>query len=129
VSNSALNIAELRDAIASADAKAAFDVIVEGFLASGEFHVAAHQQGFLESLRIKRGDEFCFAVVPNDEWVLAYIRKPELRRERIKPEMVMAAFPDARLTNKGEITLRVSDAISANRWLQLIFAAEKSEQS
>jgi hypothetical protein len=41
----------------------------------------------------------------------------------------MAAFPDARLTNKGEITLRVSDAISANRWLQLIFAAEKSEQS
>ncbi len=122
-----MNIADLRDEIATADAKAAFDVIVEGFSASGEFSLAAHEQGFLNSLRIKRGDDFCFAAVPDEQWVLTYIRKPELRRGRIKPEAVMAEFPDARLTNKGEVTLRLSDAISALRWLQLIQAADRDE--
>ena len=122
-----MNIADLRDEIATADAKAAFDVIVDGFAQSAEFTLSAHEQGFLNSLRIKRGDDFCFAAVPDEQWVLAYIRKPELRRGRIKPEAVMAEFPDARLTNKGEVTLRLSDAISALRWLQLIQAADRDE--
>ena len=117
-----MNIADLRDEIATADVKAAFDVIVEGFLASGEYSMAAHEQGFLNSLRIMRGEEFCFAAIPNDEWVLTYIRKPELRRGLIKPEAVMAEFPDARLTNKGEVTLRIHNANTALRWLQLIRA-------
>jgi hypothetical protein len=124
-----LNIADLRDEIAAADAKAAFDVIVEGFSSSGEFSVAAHEQGFLNSLRIKRGEEFCFAAIPNEEWVLTYIRRPELRRGKIKPEVVLAEFPEARLTKIGEVTLRISDAGTAARWLQLIKAAESSEQS
>jgi hypothetical protein len=124
-----VNIAGLRDEIASADAKAAFDVIVEGFSSSGEFSVAAHEQGFLNSLRIKRGEEFCFAAIPNEEWVLTYIRRPELRRGKIKPEMVAVGFPEARLTKTGEVTLRISDASTAARWLQLIKAAESSEQS
>jgi hypothetical protein len=123
VSNQAVNIADLRDEIASADAKAAFDVIVEGFSASAEFSLTAHEQGFLNSLRIKRGEEFCFAVIPNDEWVLTYIRKPELRQGRITPEAVIAAFPDARLTKQGEVTLRIQDASTAARWLGLIQAS------
>jgi len=117
-----VNIADLRGEIGTADAKAAFDVIVEGFSTTGEYTVVAHEQGFLNSLRILRGDDFCFAAIPNAEWVLAYIRKPELRREKIKPDVVMAAFPDARLTNKGEVTLRIQDAKTAVRWLQLIRA-------
>lgn len=115
-----MNIADLRGEIVTADAKAAFDVIVEGFSNTGEYMVVAHEQGFLNSLRILRGEDFCFAAIPNDEWVLAYIRKPELRREKIKPEVVLAAFPEARLTNKGEVTLRIEDAKTAVRWLQLI---------
>jgi hypothetical protein len=119
-----VNIADLRDEIATADAKAAFDVIVEGFSASGEFSVAPHEQGFLNSLRIMRGEEFCFAAIPNDEWVLAYIRKPELRRGRITPDAVMAEFPDARLTKQGEVTLRIQDANTAGRWLHLVQASQ-----
>ena len=125
MSDRALNIADLRDEIASADAKAAFDVIVEAFSSSGDFTVAAHEQGFLNSLRIKRGEEFCFAGIPNDEWVLAYIRKPELRRGRIKPDLVFAAFPEARLTSSGEITLRISDPKTAQRWIDMIQAADQ----
>ena len=129
MSNQTLDIADLRDEIETADAKAAFDVIVEGFSTSGEFSVATHEQGFLNSLRIKRDEEFCFAAVPADEWVLTYIRKPELRRGKITPEMVMAAFPDARLTSSGEITLRISDAGTALRWLDLVRSTESSEKA
>ncbi|MDP3263730.1 MAG: hypothetical protein U1E06_07065 [Tabrizicola sp.] len=121
-----MKIADLRDEIATADAKAAFDLIVEGFSNSGDFSVSAHEQGFLNSLRIKRGDEFCFAAIPNDEWVLGYIRKPELRRGKITPEAFMTAIPEARLTNKGEITLRIPDAKTATRWLETIRAAQQS---
>lgn len=118
-----MKIADLRDEIVAAGAKAAFDVIVDGFTALAGFSVHAHEQGFLNSLRINRGDDFCFAAIPNDEWVLVYIRKPELRRGKLTPEMVMAAFPEARLTNKGEVTLRISDAATAARWLDMIRAA------
>jgi hypothetical protein len=128
VSDQVLNIADLRDEISSADAKAAFDVIVEAFSSAGDFTVAAHEQGFLNSLRIKRGEEFCFAAIPNDEWVLTYIRRPELRRGKITPQMVTAAFPEARLTNSGEVTLRISDAGTALRWLEVIKSGEGPEE-
>lgn len=126
MSSHAVNIADLRDEIVAADAKAAFDVIVEGFSNSGDFSVFAHEQGFLNSLRIMRDEEFCFAAIPNDEWVLGYIRRPELRRGKIDPEAVLSAIPEARLTNKGEVTLRISDAKTAKRWLEVIRAAQQS---
>lgn len=125
--NEPLDIADLREEIATADAKAAFDLIVEGFSTSEDFTVATHEQGFLNSLRVKRGEEFCFAAVPDDAWVLTYIRKPELRRGKITSEAVMAAFPDARLTSSGEITLRISDAATAARWLEMIRSADKGQ--
>ncbi len=126
MSDRVLNIADLRAEIASADAKAAFDVIVEAFSSLSGFAVAAHEQGFLNSLRVRRGEEFCFAGIPNEDWVLAYIRKPELRRGRIKPELVFATFPEARLTSKGEITLRIHDLKTAKRWIEMIQAADQS---
>ena len=115
-----LTIADLRGEIASADAKAAFDGLVDGFSAIEGLRLIPHHKGFINTLRVLRGDDYCFSNIPNDEWVLAYIRKPELRRGRLTPERVMAAFPDARLTSKGEITLRIRDARTAARWIDMI---------
>lgn len=117
-----MKISDLRDEIVAPEAKAAFDVLVDGFAALAGFSVQAHEQGFLNSLRVRRGDDFCFAAIPNDEWVLAYIRRPELRRGQLTPESVMAAFPEARLNNKGEIILRIRDAATAAQWLEMIRA-------
>lgn len=114
-----MNLTDLRDEIGAADAKAAFDVLVNGFSSRPDFSVHAHEQGFLNSLRIWRGDDFCFAAIPNDDWVLAYVRKPELRRGRLNFEDVVAEFPDARLNKSGEITLRIHDAATAERWLSM----------
>lgn len=118
-----MEIAELRDEIVSERAKAAFDVISAGFSAASGFDVRTHEQGFLNSLRIFRGEEFCFALTPNDEWVLAYIRKPELRREVLSFEKVKEIFPEARMTKAGEITLRIKEKAEAEQWLALALSA------
>lgn len=117
-----MNLNDLREEITAADAKSAFDVLVAGFSSRAEFSVHAHEQGFLNSLRILLGDDFCFAAIPNDEWVLAYIRKPALRHGLSTYENVVAEFPDARLNNNGEITLRIRDAATAERWLSVALA-------
>lgn len=119
-----MNIDDLRGEIASSDAKAAFDTLVAGFGALAGLSMAAHEQGFLNSLRIFRDSDYGFAVVPNDDWVLAYIRKPELRRGKLLPETVFEQFPDARMTSGGEITLRIRDAQTAARWLDMIRDAD-----
>jgi len=118
-----LNIPDLRDEIVAAGAKEAFDILVEGFSASGAFTLHPHEQGFKNSLRIHRGEELCLALAPHADWVLAYIRKPELRRGRLDADAVLARFPAARLTTKGEITLRIEDATTAGSWLDMIRAA------
>lgn len=118
-----LTIADLRAEIVSADAKAAFDVIVDGFSDHVGLTIVPHHKGFINTLRVLRGEEYCFSNIPNDEWVLAYIRKPELRRGHLTPEAVMAVFPGARLNRKGEVTLRIHDAATAIRWLEFIMNA------
>ncbi len=115
-----LTVSDLREAIASAGAKAAFDTLVDGFSALSGFTVRAHEQGYLNSLRIYRGEDWCFSAVPNQNWVLAYIRMPELRRGQLTYEQASAAFPEARETGSGEITLRIADKASALRWLEMI---------
>jgi hypothetical protein len=118
-----LTIADLRAEIVSAAARAAFDTLLEGFSAFGDCTLIPHHKGFINSLRVLRGDDFCFSNIPNDEWVLAYIRRPELRRGRLTTEIVMAEFPEAHLNRKGEVTLRVRDAATASRWVEMIKAA------
>lgn len=115
-----MEIADLRAEIAASDAQAAFDALVAGFLAVDGLSVAAHEQGFLNSLRVHRGGDYCFAAVPNEDWVLAYIRKPELRRGRLTADDVLATFADARLSRQGEITLRIRDKATAEHWLAMI---------
>jgi len=123
VSAQDLKIADLRDEIAAADAKAAFDALVSGFSAMEGLSLLPHHKGFIDTLRVLRGDDYCFSNIPNDEWVLGYIRRPELRRGRLTREAVMASFPEAHLNAKGEITLRIRDAATAVRWLAMIRAA------
>ena len=121
--SAALDIADLRAEITAPDAQAAFDILVEGLAALPGISLHPHEQGFLNSLRILRGQEYCLAAIPNAEWVLAYIRKPELRRGALTVEGVLDSFPEARLNKSGEITLRIADADTARAWVGMIAAA------
>src|SRR5690606_7597000 len=103
-------------------AQAAYYVITAGFSAAPGFELRAHEDGLRNSLRIFSAEEFCFALAPNDEWVLAYIRKPELRRGALTFEKVKSIFPEARTTKAGEITLRIKDEATAKEWLALVLS-------
>ncbi len=72
-----MEVSDLRSDIVSFDAQAAFDVLMEGFSRTPGFSIEAYKKEFLNSLRVRRGKDYCIAAIPNDCWVLAYVRKPE----------------------------------------------------
>lgn len=117
-----MEIADLRAEIGSEDAKAAFDLLVEGFAAL-DLKAYAHEKGYISTLRVERGEDWCFAVNPAEDWILSYVRKPELRRGRLTEDALLNAFPDARVSKLGEVLLRIADAATASRWLDMVRAA------
>lgn len=117
-----LTVAALREAIGTPEAAAAFDLLVEGLAAMG-LTVQPHEKGFVDTLRVERDGEWCLALNPAESWVLAYIRKPELRRGRLSVPDLLAAFPEARVSKAGEVLLRIHDPATATRWLDLLRAA------
>ncbi|MEI4469873.1 hypothetical protein [Frigidibacter sp. MR17.24] len=117
-----MEISELRDACVSDAARATFDRLVEGFAARPDLSVFAHEKGFQSALRIERGEDWVFAAVPNDDGVLAYVRKPELRRGTVTPEALAAAFPGARTAKSGEVIVLLASPDEAARWLDVVAA-------
>ena len=78
------------------------------------------KHGYMSSLRIRRGEAWAFSVSPAANWLLFYVRKPELRRGRITFASVREAFPEAVERKDGEITVRLTTAEMASRMVALI---------
>lgn len=115
-----MEISELRGGIVAEGAKVAFDTVVAGLSAIDGLALSTHENGFKSELRAERGEEWCFAVVPDADWVAVYIRKPEFRRETLRRRAVTAVFPEARIAKSGEVIVRLSDGEQAARWVDLI---------
>lgn len=74
------------------------------------------ENGFIQhDLRFYRGDDWMFSAVLNPGWVLWYCRRPALRLGLVDREAMLAAFPEARWKDKGEVKLRLPDQASAVR--------------
>ena len=82
----------------------------------GNLTARATANGFkAQELRIERGDNWYFSAVLQADWVLFYFRKPAFRDGLVDPDEIEATFPEAHVTPKGEISLRVTDAAMAAR--------------
>lgn len=80
----------------------------------GGLTARATSNGFkAQELRIEKDETWYFSAVLNDEWVLFYFRKPAFRDKLIDGKTVRAAFPEARVTPKDELALRVTDLATA----------------
>ena len=77
----------------------------------GNLTARATSKGFkAQELRIERGENWYFSAVLHEEWVLWYFRKPAFRDGLVDPDEIEDRFPEAHVTPKGEISLRVTDA-------------------
>ena len=77
--------------------------------------------GYMASLRIKRGNGWCFAIAPAQQWLLGYVRKPELKRGKLDFEQVVSEFPHAeRKREDDEITVRLGSFDEISRFIGLV---------
>ncbi|WP_372892143.1 hypothetical protein [Rhodosalinus sp.] len=54
-----------------------------------------------------------FAFIPTAEWLLFYVRKPELKHGRLSLATVRKAFSDAEMNPSGEIIFRIRSRAEA----------------
>ncbi|MBN8294487.1 hypothetical protein JI664_21115 [Rhodobacter sp. NTK016B] len=91
----------------------------------GGLDVRPSSNGFkAHELRIGSGENWYFSAVLNEEWVLFYFRKPAFRDKLLDGKVLRAAFPEARVTPKQELALRVTDAAMAEAVIAQIRAPQ-----
>lgn len=114
-------IAERIEAVGSdAEVGAALHVLARAALPAG-FTVRFVNQGFIEHhLRLERGGHWLYSAVLNEKWVLFYVRRPAFREAGLDPQDVLSRFPDARLSARQEVKIRLHDRVAAEKVLALI---------
>ncbi|MCY1429495.1 hypothetical protein D9M71_454150 [compost metagenome] len=105
---------EYYEIVRSPEAKRAF-LFMAGWastLRGYDFFPASH--GHIKDFRFLRGNDWDFAFIPNQKWLLFYFRKPCLRLPKYSRDEILGQLSSARQTNAGEFTVRlekVSDVI------------------
>jgi hypothetical protein len=99
------------------EVRAAFDTLVEAFVDDPRIEVACGPPGARPGQKMdvrfyKDGDQG-FAFIPTAEWLLFYIRKPELKHGRLSLDTVRAVFPEAETNSSGEIIFRIRSKAGA----------------
>ncbi|MNZ55194.1 hypothetical protein D3C78_731160 [compost metagenome] len=84
-----------------------------------DFFPASH--GHIKDFRFLRGNDWDFAFIPTQRWMLFYFRKPCLRFPKYSREEILGRMPTAKETNVGEFTVRlenVSDVIGLAGYIE-----------
>jgi hypothetical protein len=69
--------------------------------------------GIIKDFRFMRGENWDFAFIPNQKWLLFYFRKPCQALAKYSRDAVFTCFPEASENNAGEYTLKISNLTSA----------------
>ena len=65
--------------------------------------------------RFMRGNEWDFAFIPNQQWLLFYFRAPCLRLPKYTRQAIVERFPKAQETGSGEFSVRLMNLNDALR--------------
>ena len=98
---------EYYELIQDSDAKQAYSYLI-GWASSLKNHnclPSAH--GVIKDFRIMRGNDWDFAFIPNQKWLLFYFRRPCQKLEKFAHVNILSKFPEANENNHGEITIRI----------------------
>ena len=68
-------------------------------------------EGKVKDFRLYRDNNYDFAFIPNQKWLLFYFRKPCLCK--YSKNSIINYFPDANENKRGELTVKVSSLESA----------------
>jgi len=101
--------------IQSVGAKQAYRYLV-GWGAESAIHTCfPKSHGYINSVRLCRGNAWEFSFIPNQEWLTFYFRKPCLGLAKYTRREILRRFSQAEETNSGEIIVRIVDLDDAIR--------------
>ncbi|MNZ82292.1 hypothetical protein D3C78_1009860 [compost metagenome] len=111
---------EYYEVIQSSEAKQAYNYLI-GWAASLNSHDCfPSSHGVIKDFRFMRGNDWDFAFIPNQQWLLFYFRNPCLNSEKFSKARVTESFPNATENNAGELTIRISTLEMAARFAEYI---------
>jgi len=110
----------LLEEVQDIEARHAFIYLVGWGLSSKAYECYARVKGYIHDARFVQGDEWHFAFIPNQKWLLFYFRKPCLHLPKYARERIMQWFPSAQETNQGEFTVRVTSLEDALRIVRYV---------
>lgn len=71
-----------------------------------EFYPGPH--GYIKGFRFMRGENWDFAFIPNQKWLLFYFRKPCQLFKKYSREAISKSFPEIKEINGGDYTLKIT---------------------
>ncbi|MFU3343836.1 hypothetical protein ACM7LD_04565 [Pseudomonas aeruginosa] len=106
---------EYYEILSAPEAKHAFLYMVgwASTLKGYEFFPSSH--GPIKDFRFLRGNDWDFAFIPNQKWMLFYFRKPCLRFPKYSREEILGRVPGAKENSAGEFTVRIENISSVMR--------------
>lgn len=113
-SNSELYV-EYYEAIVSPDTKQAYSFLIGWAATLRGYDCFPGSHGHIRDFRFVRGDDWDFAFIPNQKWLLFYFRKPCLNFPKYERREILRTFPDANETGSGEFTIKIASLGDAIR--------------
>ena len=110
----------LIDRIDDAEVRAAFIWALMAIPKETSLWIAPYMRDWIQSAAIFRGDSCSFALSPAKRWVLAYLRKPEMRHGLVTPEAFKLEFPGTEQNGSGEYTIRLESPSMFERFVDLL---------
>ncbi len=95
------------------DCRQAFAFLVGSAAVMRGFECLPDHHGEVRDFRYYKEGECLFAFIPNQKWLLFYIRKPAQKDAKFAREAVFSVFPEASENNSGEFTVKVSNLAQA----------------
>ena len=106
--------------IQDAGTRQAYEYLVGWGVSSKKYECFARAKGYINDVRFLHGDDWHFAFIPNQKWLLFYFRRPCLHLPKYSRNAITEWFPSAQENNQGEFTSRIStieDAIRIGRYV------------
>ena len=97
------------------EVKKAYSYIIGWASSLREYECYPGPHGFIKGFRFMRGENWDFAFIPNQKWLLFYFRNPCQVIKKFSREAMSKSFPEATENNRGEYTIKISSLNMAIR--------------
>jgi hypothetical protein len=106
--------------ITSADARSAYEYLVNAAIESGVFDLKPARHGYMKNVTFFDGTQRPYAIVPAKEWILFYLRAPRKTHPGLTLDTLRQQFTEAGPGQREEFKLKLVSIIDAQMAAELI---------